>query len=396
MSIISERMKKIKPSATLELSQRANELKKSGKQILSLTAGEPDLPTPKWICQDAYKASLSGETKYTSVGGTDAIKSSIIKKYQYSKDVGFENILVSCGAKHSIFNALMSSLNDGDEVIIPAPYWVSYPAMVTLCGGIPKIVECTESNGFKLQPKDLQETISEKTKWVIINTPNNPTGSVYSRQELVDLGKVIENTNCYVMSDEIYEHHTYDTSFTSFYQANPNLVKKTLTISGVSKAYAMTGWRIGYAIGPKVLIKSMEKLQSQSTSNASSISQAASVSALSGPQEFLQERCDIFKNRRNIIVNGLNNIKGITCSTPNGAFYVYACVKGLIGKKTSEGKILLSDKDVSEYFLNKANVAAVPGIAFGLSPYIRFSYATKEDIIHSAIKQIDKATRELS
>jgi len=389
-------MKKIKPSATLELSQRANELKKSGKQILSLTAGEPDLPTPEWICKDAYKASISGETKYTSVGGTDAIKSSIIKKYQYNDDIGFKNILVSCGAKHSIFNALMSSLNDGDEVIIPAPYWVSYPAMVTLCGGIPKIVECTESNGFKLQPRDLQKAITKKTKWVIINTPNNPTGSVYSRQELVDIGKVVENTSCYIMSDEIYEHHTYDTNFTSFYQANPNLIKQTLTISGVSKAYAMTGWRIGYAVGPEDLVKSMEKLQSQSTSNASSISQAASVSALSGPQEFLQERCEIFKNRRNIIANGLNSIKGITCSIPDGAFYVYACVKGLIGKKTSEGKILLSDKDVSEYFLNKANVAAVPGIAFGLSPYIRFSYATKEDVIHSAIRQIDIATKELS
>jgi len=398
MPIISNRIQRIKPSATLKLSQIATELKSQGRNIISLSAGEPDFQTPEWVCKRANDAALEGKTKYTPVGGTQEIKNAILKKIKSKCDlkINHQNILVSCGAKHSIFNTFMSSINKGDEVIIPAPYWVSYPDIVRLCGGIPKIVTCSEQNKFKITPKDLISNINDKTKWIILNSPNNPTGSLYSKDELLEIGRIIKDTEIYVLSDEIYEHIIYDNKkFTSFVEANPQLLDKTITVNGVSKAYSMTGWRIGYSYGPKELIKSMEKLQSQSTSNPCSISQEASIAAILGPQDFLKEWCITFENRRNILIKGLSSIQGIRCIKPEGAFYMYASVKGLIGKRTVKEQILKSDEDISAYLLDEANVAAVPGKAFGLSPYIRFSYATNDSLIKKAIAQIDSAVRKL-
>ena len=399
MSLISKRLQNIKPSATLELTQKASELKELGKPILSLATGEPDFSTPKWICEKANLAAIQGETHYTPVGGTLSLKKTIIQKFKKENDLEFnnENILVSCGAKHAIFNALMSSLNDNDEVLIPAPYWVSYPDMVRLCGGIPKIISCPESSLFKMTPSILEKSITDKTKWLILNSPSNPTGAVYTKEELAILGDVLKkHQHVHILSDEIYEHLIYEGQFFSFAQANPDLKNRTLTINGVSKAYAMTGWRIGYAAGPKNLIKAMTKVQSQSTSNPCSIAQAATIAALTGPQHMLQDWREIFRKRRNILVKGLNNIKDISCLQPAGAFYVYPSVGKLIGKKTPEGNILNDDADVSKFLLDCVYVATVPGTAFGLSPHLRLSYATDENTLHSSLDRIEEAVSKLS
>ena len=325
MSIISNSLKRIKPSSTIAVTQKARELKAAGKDVIGLGAGEPDFDTPENVKKAAIEAINKGDTKYTAVDGTPALKQAIINKFKKENNLEYstDEITVGTGGKQVIYNAFMATLNKGDEVIIPAPYWVSYPDMVLLAGGNPKIVKCNENDGFKLTPKNLKKAITKKTKWLILNSPSNPTGASYTRGEIEILSEVlIKNKNIHILSDDIYEHITYDT-FNFFTIAQISQLKnRTLTMNGVSKSYAMTGWRIGYAAGPKEIIKAISKIQSQSTSNPSSISQAAAVEALNGPQDFIQERSDAFKERRDFVVNSLNNIKGINCLKPNGAFHI--------------------------------------------------------------------------
>ncbi len=396
---LADRLSQIKPSPTLTISAKARAMKVDGKDVISLSAGEPDFDTPDFVKTAAINAIKEGDTKYTSVDGTTYLKSAIADKLRNDNDLDydFDNIIVGTGAKQVIFNAFLATLNPKDEVIIPAPYWVSYPEMVRIAEGHPVIVKSTEKNDFKITPKQLEESITQKTKWVIINSPSNPTGSVYSKQEFKALGEVLEkHPNVYILSDEIYEHILYGQQFYAFAQACPNLFDRTLTVNGVSKAYAMTGWRIGYAAGPKRIITGMKKIQSQSTSNACSISQAAAAVALKGDQHFIQDRNAEFKKRRDFIVKELNAIDGMTCIEPKGAFYVYPSCKEFIGKKTPSGSIIESDTDFAEFLLDQAEVAAVPGSAFGHSPFIRMSYATSLDQIETALKRIKKACSSLT
>ena len=395
MSIVSNSLKRIKPSPTIAVSQKARELKAAGKDVIGLGAGEPDFDTPENIKNAAMDAIKKGETKYTAVDGTPDLKKAIVNKFKRENNLEYSTneITVGTGGKQVIYNALMATLNKGDEVIIPAPYWVSYPDMVLLAGGNPKIVKCNENDGFKLTPKNLKKAITKKTKWLILNSPSNPTGASYTRKEIEILSEIlIKNKNIHILSDDIYEHITYDT-FNFFTIAQISQLKnRTLTMNGVSKSYAMTGWRIGYAAGPKEIIKAISKIQSQSTSNPSSISQAAAVEALNGPQDFIQERSDAFKERRDFVVNSLNNIKGISCLKPNGAFYVFPSCKKLLGKKTK----LKTDKDFVEKLLEKSLVAVVQGSAFGLSGYFRISYATSMDNLKKALERIKSFCESLS
>jgi len=396
---LADRLSQIKPSPTLTISAKARAMKVDGKDVISLSAGEPDFDTPDFVKDAAINAIKEGDTKYTSVDGTTYLRSAIADKLRNDNDLhyDFDNIIVGTGAKQVIFNAFLASLNPKDEVIIPAPYWVSYPEMVRIAEGHPVIVKSTEKNDFKITPKELEKALTKKTKWIIINSPNNPTGSIYSKEEFKALGEVLEkHPNVYILSDEIYEHITYGQQFYSFAQACPNLFDRTLTVNGVSKAYAMTGWRIGYAAGPKRIITGMKKIQSQSTSNACSISQAAAAVALKGDQNFIQDRNAEFKKRRDFIVKELNTIDGMTCIEPKGAFYVYPSCKEFIGKKTPSGSIIESDTDFAEFLLDQAEVAAVPGSAFGYSPFIRMSYATSFDQIETALKRIKKACSSLT
>jgi len=395
MSIISNSLKRIKPSSTIAVTQKARELKAAGKDVIGLGAGEPDFDTPENVKKAAIEAINKGDTKYTAVDGTPALKQAIINKFKKENNLEYstDEITVGTGGKQVIYNAFMATLNKGDEVIIPAPYWVSYPDMVLLAGGNPKIVKCNENDGFKLTPKNLKKAITKKTKWLILNSPSNPTGASYTRGEIEILSEVlIKNKNIHILSDDIYEHITYDT-FNFFTIAQISQLKnRTLTMNGVSKSYAMTGWRIGYAAGPKEIIKAISKIQSQSTSNPSSISQAAAVEALNGPQDFIQERSDAFKERRDFVVNSLNNIKGISCLKPNGAFYVFPSCKKLLGKKTK----LKTDKDFVEKLLEKSLVAVVQGSAFGLDGYFRISYATSMDNLKKALERIKSFCESLS
>ena len=395
MSIVSNSLKRIKPSSTIAVTQKARELKAAGKDVIGLGAGEPDFDTPENIKKAAIEAINKGDTKYTAVDGTPALKQAIINKFKKENNLEYstDEITVGTGGKQVIYNAFMATLNKGDEVIIPAPYWVSYPDMVLLAGGNPKIVKCNENDGFKLTPKNLKKAITKKTKWLILNSPSNPTGASYTRGEIEILSEVlIKNKNIHILSDDIYEHITYDT-FNFFTIAQISQLKnRTLTMNGVSKSYAMTGWRIGYAAGPKEIIKAISKIQSQSTSNPSSISQAAAVEALNGPQDFIQERSDVFKERRDFVVNSLNNIKGISCLKPNGAFYVFPSCKKLLGKKTK----LKTDKDFVEKLLEKSLVAVVQGSAFGLDGYFRISYATSMDNLKKALERIKSFCESLS
>jgi aspartate aminotransferase len=395
MSIISNSLKRIKPSSTIAVTQKARELKAAGKDVIGLGAGEPDFDTPENVKKAAIEAINKGDTKYTAVDGTPALKQAIINKFKKENNLEYstDEITVGTGGKQVIYNAFMATLNKGDEVIIPAPYWVSYPDMVLLAGGNPKIVKCNENDGFKLTPKNLKKAITKKTKWLILNSPSNPTGASYTRGEIEILSEVlIKNKNIHILSDDIYEHITYDT-FNFFTIAQISQLKnRTLTMNGVSKSYAMTGWRIGYAAGPKEIIKAISKIQSQSTSNPSSISQAAAVEALNGPQDFIQERSDAFKERRDFVVNSLNNIKGISCLKPNGAFYVFPSCKKLLGKKTK----LKTDKDFVEKLLEKSLVAVVQGSAFGLDGYFRISYATSMDNLKKALERIKYFCESLS
>ena len=395
MSIVSNSLKRIKPSPTIAVSQKARELKAAGKDVIGLGAGEPDFDTPDNIKKAAIEAINRGETKYTAVDGTPALKKAIVEKFKRENNLEYsaEEITVGTGGKQVIYNAFMATLNKGDEVIIPAPFWVSYPDMVLLAGGNPKIVKCNENDGFKLTPKNLKKAITKKTKWLILNSPSNPTGVAYTKEEIEALSEVlIKNKNIHILSDDIYEHITYD-NFNFFTIAQVSKLKnRTLTMNGVSKSYAMTGWRIGYAAGPKEIIKAISKIQSQSTSNPSSISQAAAVEALNGTQDFIQERSNAFKERRDFVVNSLNNIKGISCLKPSGAFYVFPSCKKLLGKKTK----LKTDKDFVEKLLEEALVAVVQGSAFGLDGYFRISYATSMDNLKKALERIKSFCESLN
>ena len=387
MSIISDSLKRIKPSPTIAVTQKARELRAAGKDVIGLGAGEPDFDTPDNIKEAAIKAIRDGDTKYTPVDGTLKLKKAIIDKFKRENhlDYSVDQITVGTGGKQVLYNTFMATLNKGDEVIIPAPFWVSYPDMVLLAGGKPKIVKCTEKEGFKLTAKKLKKAISKKTKWLILNSPSNPTGAGYSEDEIKELSKVLEkNKKVNILSDDIYEHVRYD-NFNFFTIAQISKLKdRTLTMNGVSKSYAMTGWRIGYAAGPKDIIKAIGKIQSQSTSNPSSISQAAAVEALNGNQDFIQQRADAFKERRDFVVSSLNNIKGINCLTPNGAFYVFPSCKGLLNKKTK----LKTDTQFVQKLLEKSNVAVVQGSAFGLDGYFRISYATSMENLKKAMDRI--------
>jgi len=395
MSIISDSLKRIKPSPTIAVTQKARELRAAGKDVIGLGAGEPDFDTPDNIKKAAIKAIKSGDTKYTAVDGTPALKKAIVSKFKRENKLNYstEQITVGTGGKQVLYNAFMATLNKGDEVIIPAPFWVSYPDMVLLAGGKPKIVKCTEQEGFKLTAKKLKKSISKKTKWVILNSPSNPTGAGYSKKEIQDLAKIlIKNKNVYILSDDIYEHVKYD-NFNFFTIAQISKLKnRTLTMNGVSKSYAMTGWRIGYAAGPEDIIKAIRKIQSQSTSNPSSISQAAAVEALNGTQGFIKKRSNAFKQRRDFVVKSLNSIKGITCLTPNGAFYVFPSCKGLLNKKTK----LKTDTDFVQKLLEKSNVAVVQGSAFGLDGYFRISYATSMKNLKKAMERIKSFCESLN
>ncbi|MDP6680343.1 MAG: pyridoxal phosphate-dependent aminotransferase, partial [Pelagibacteraceae bacterium] len=360
MTIVSNSLKRIKPSPTLAVTQKAREMKDAGNDVIGLGAGEPDFDTPDNIKEAAIDAIRRGETKYTAVDGTPKLKKAIQGKFSRENNLSYElsQISVGTGGKQIIYNAFMATLNPGDEVIIPAPYWVSYPDMVLLAGGKPKIVQCSEKNEFKIKPKELKKAISKKTKWLIINSPSNPTGSCYTEKELEELSEIlIKNKKIYILSDDIYEHITYD-GFKFFTIAQIDALKdRTLTMNGVSKSYSMTGWRIGYGAGPKEIIKAMAKIQSQSTTNPSSISQAAAIEALNGTQEFIKTRTESFKERRDFVVKSLNKIKGLTCFKPNGAFYVFPNCKSCLNKKDIKKNKIKTDKDFVESLLENAGVA---------------------------------------
>ena len=400
MNILASRLNRIQPSPTIAMSIKARELKAEGKDIIELAAGEPDFPTPSHIIEAAEEAMSRGETKYTDPDGTPALKQAVCDKFKRDNNLEYvtSQVTIGTGGKQVLYNALMATLNEGDEVIIPAPYWVSYPDMVLLAEGTPKIVECPLDKNFILQPEDLERAITPKTKWIILNSPSNPTGSGYTRDDMKKITDVlIRHPNIWVMTDDMYEHLVYDEfKFCTPAEVEPELYSRTLTVNGMSKAFCMTGWRIGYAAGPENLITAIRKIQSQSTSNPSSISQAASVAALNGPMDFLAKNNEVFKQRRDLVCSMLNQASGITCPTPDGAFYVYPSCAGLIGKKTPDGKVLKSDEDVVTYFLETEGIAAVHGAAFGLSPHFRISYATSTEALEDACQRIQRACTALS
>ena len=395
MSIVSNNLKRIKPSPTIAVTTKAREMRDAGKDVIGLGAGEPDFDTPDNIKEAAIEAIKKGDTKYTAVDGTPDLKKAIVEKFKRENDLSFttDQITVGTGGKQVLYNTFMATLNKGDEVIIPAPYWVSYPDMVLLAGGTPRIVKCDEKDGFKLSAKKLEKTISKKTKWLILNSPSNPTGAGYTKKEIEELGKVLlKNKKVFILSDDIYEHIRYDNyNFYTIAQIS-KLKERTLTMNGVSKSYAMTGWRIGYAAGPKEIITAIRKIQSQSTSNPSSISQAAAVEALNGQQDFIKDRAEAFRERRDFVVECLNNIKGLNCLTPNGAFYVFPSCKGLLNKKTK----LKTDTEFVQKLLEKSMVAVVQGSAFGLNGYFRISYATSMENLKKALSRIREFCESLN
>jgi len=394
MSIVAQRLQRVKPSPTIAVTMKAAELKAAGKDVIGLGAGEPDFDTPQHIKDAAKKAIDSGDTKYTAVDGTPALKKAICAKFGRENGLTYQpnQITVGTGGKQVLYNALMATLDPGDEVIVPAPYWVSYPDMVILADGKPVEVACSENQGFKLTPEALEAAITPKTKWVILNSPSNPTGAAYSAADLKALADVLlRHPHVWVMTDDMYEHLVFDGfKFATIAQVEPKLYDRTLTVNGVSKAYCMTGWRIGYAGGPAALIKAMSAIQSQSTSNPSSISQAAAVAALSGPIDFIAEHNKSFVERRNLVVKMLNEAKGLRCPMPDGAFYVFPSCAGTIGKKTPDGKTIATDTDFVTYLLESVGVAVVQGSAFGLGPAFRISYATKTSDLEDACKRIQR------
>jgi aspartate aminotransferase len=399
MGFIADALGRVQPSQTIAVTTKARELKAAGHDVIGLGAGEPDFDTPDNIKEAAIKAIREGKTKYTNVDGVIELKQAICRKFERENGLSYKpsQIIVSPGGKKVIFNAMLSTLNPGDEVIIPAPYWVSYPDIVQLVGGTPVIVGATIEDNFKIRPEALEAAITPKTKWLIFNHPSNPTGAAYSRAALQALTDVLmRHPHVWVLTDDMYEHLVYDDyQFVTPAQVEPGLYERTLTMNGVSKAYAMTGWRIGYAGGPEMLVKAMTKLQSQSTSNAASISQWASLEALDGPQDFIKERAKIFKQRRNLVVSMLNQANGIDCPIPEGAFYVFPSCKGCIGKTSAKGKLIASDEDFVTALLEEAGVAVVHGAAFGLSPFFRISYATSTEALEEACQRIQRFCAEL-
>ena len=394
MGFISDALNRIQPSATIAISNKAMALKAEGRDIIGLSAGEPDFDTPDNIKEAAIAAIRRGETKYTAVDGLPELKKAIAAKFKRENGLDYKpsQISVGTGGKQVLFNALMATVNPGDEVVIPAPYWVSYPDIVMLAGGQPVFVPTTAEHGFKVQPEALEKAITPRTKWFVFNSPSNPSGAAYTREELKKVTDVLmRHKHVWVLTDDMYEHLVYDDfKFTTPAQVEPSLYERTLTMNGVSKAYCMTGWRIGYGGAPEQLIKAMSKLQSQSTSNPSSIAQWAAVEALNGPQGFIAKHNAIFKERRDLVVSMLNQAKGISCPTPEGAFYVYPSCRGAIGRKAPSGNVIKSDEDFVTELLAAEGVAAVHGAAFGMSPFFRISYATATEVLEDACHRIQR------
>ena len=392
MGFLSDRLARIKPSPTIAMTTRAGELRDEGRDIISLSAGEPDFDTPQNIRDAAKDAIDQGHTRYTPVDGTASLKQAICRKFKNENGLDYtpSQITVGTGGKQILFNAFMATLNDGDEVILPAPYWVSYPDMVLLAGGTPVFVECTLDQGFRLTADALEAAITPKTKWLILNSPSNPSGAAYSREQMKALTDVLlRHPNVWILTDDIYEHLVFDGfEFVTPAQVEPKLKDRVLTMNGVSKSYAMTGWRIGYGAAPEPLIKAIAKLQSQSTSNPSSISQYAAEAALTGPQDYISESREVFQRRRDLVVAGLNECPGIECPTPQGAFYVYPSIKGLIGKTSAKGTKIADDEAFANALLEETGVAVVFGAAFGLSPHFRISYATSDEQLTDAVGRI--------
>jgi aspartate aminotransferase len=400
MSFIASRLGRIKPSPTLAITQKAAELKAAGRDVIGLSAGEPDFDTPAHVIAAAKAALDRGETRYTAVAGTVELRKAIVAKLKRDNELDYspDQITVNCGGKQTIYNALMATIDPGDEVIIPAPYWVSYPDMVLLADGVPVPVECYEKDGFRLQPAALEKAITPKTKWLILNSPSNPTGAAYDRKSLKALTDVLlRHPHVWVMTDDMYEFLVYDNfEFVTPAQVEPKLIDRTLTMNGLSKAYCMTGWRVGYGAGPMQLIKAMNAIQSQSTTHTAAVSQAAAVAALNGPHDFIQDNNKVFRERRDLVVGMLNQAEGLTCPRPEGAFYVYPSCAGVMGRKTPDGKVLKTDEDFATYLLDKEGVAVVQGAAFGLAPYFRISYATSTKVLEDACRRIQRACSALS
>lgn len=400
MGILADSLARVKPSPTIAVSTKAAEMKAAGKDVIGLGAGEPDFDTPDNVKQAAIEAINAGKTKYTAPDGIPELKQAIADKFERENGISYQTseISVACGGKHIIYNAIMATINPGDEVLIPAPYWVSYPDITLLAGGTPVAIEAGADAGFKLSPEQLEAAITEKTKWLIFNSPSNPTGAAYTAEEIKGLTDVLlKHPQVWILADDIYEHLTYgDFEFKSLVAVEPKLKDRTLTMNGVAKAYAMTGWRIGYAGGPTELIAAMRKVQSQSTSNPCSISQWASVEALNGNQDFMNERRDAFEKRRDLVVELLNKAEGIYCPVPEGAFYVYPSIEGCIGKTTQDGTVINTDEDFVTALLSQEGVAAVHGEAFGLSPYFRASYATSTEALEEACNRIIRFCASLS
>ena len=400
MSFIADRMNRIKPSPSSMATQRSRALKAAGHDVVGLTAGEPDFDTPPNVIEAVARAMAASKTKYTDIGGTPELKAAVRDKFKRENQLEYSTaeVIVGTGGKQVIFNALMATVQKGVEVIVPAPFYVSYPDIVLLAGGTPVPVTCPPEKGFKLQPEDLEKAITPRTRWLILNAPNNPSGAVYSRQELRALADVlVRHPQVWVLSDDIYEHVLFDgREFCTMAQVAPELKERTLTVNGVSKAYAMTGWRIGYCVGPLELIKAMTKLQSQSTSNPSSIGQAAALEALTGPQGFIAERTKIFQDRRDAVVAQLNDIPGITCHLPEGAFYVFPSCAGIIGKTTPSGQVLKTDEDFVLYLLDSEKLAGVHGAAYGSTPFFRFSFATSIAVLNEGCIRLRRACEQLT
>ncbi|MFE1598268.1 pyridoxal phosphate-dependent aminotransferase [Methylobacterium sp. ID0610] len=394
MGFLADALSRVKPSATIVMTQKARDLKAQGRDVISLSVGEPDFDTPEHIKQAAIDAIRRGETKYPPVSGIVPLREAIARKFKRENGLDYKpsQTIVGTGGKHVIFNALMATLNPGDEVVIPRPYWVSYPEMVVLCGGTPVFADTTMANDFKLQPEDLERAITPKTKWLILNSPSNPSGAAYSHAEMKKITDVLlRHPHVWVLTDDMYEHLVYgDFSFVTPAQVEPSLYERTLTMNGVSKSYAMTGWRIGYAAGPEQLIKAMDFVQGQQTSGASSIAQWAAVAALDGPQDHLAEFRAAFQTRRDLVVSMLNQTNGLRCPTPEGAFYVYPSCADLIGRRTPDGKVIETDEDFVTALLEAEGVAAVHGSAFGLGPNLRISYATSNAALEEACTRIQR------
>ncbi|MCA4916761.1 MAG: pyridoxal phosphate-dependent aminotransferase [Phenylobacterium sp.] len=394
MSLESVTLSRVKPSATMATDQKARELKAQGRNIISLGAGEPDFDTPENIKEAAIRAIREGKTKYTTVDGIPELKEAIAAKFARENGLAYKpsQVNVSPGGKPVIFNAMMATLNPGDEVIVPAPYWVSYPDMVLLAGGTPVFAPTTAASGFKLKPAELEAVITPRTRWLILNSPSNPSGAAYTRDELKGLAEVLlRHPQVWILTDDMYEHLMFDDmTFWTIAQVEPALYERTLTMNGVSKAYAMTGWRIGYAAGPEPLIRLMAKVMSQSTSNPCSVSQYAAVEALNGTQDFIKPNAALFQKRRDLVVSMLNQASGLVCPTPEGAFYVYPSCEALIGRTAPSGRVIGSDKDFANELLESEGVAVVFGEAFGLSPFFRISYATSEAVLEDACGRIQR------